>query len=276
MYILHTCGGRFGSSQVRFGEGNGSPLQFSCLENPMDRGAWEVMVLRVAESRTQLKWLSTHIYLITALYDRCYYYSSFTDEGINTLVTQSIRLQGCSLWTGWDLNLGLSHSRAPVLTHLGSRMCRFLWLHHTGSIVVVPGLWVIGSVVVVHGLGCFGACGIFPDQGWNLCLLHWQADSLLLSRQGSPALCLSCGTWDLHCVMQDLPLHLTDSLVVACRLSSCNGLNCSNACGILVSRPGIKPASPALKDRFSITGPPGKSLFFHFLLWNISYSDCIA
>ena len=30
------------------------------------------------------------------------------------------------------------------------------------------------------------ACGIFPDQGSNLCLLHWQVDSSLLSHQGSP------------------------------------------------------------------------------------------
>ena len=34
------------------GEGNGNPLQCSCLENPMDRGAWQVTVHRVAESRT--------------------------------------------------------------------------------------------------------------------------------------------------------------------------------------------------------------------------------
>ena len=34
-----------------------------------------------------------------------------------------------------------------------------------------------GSVVVVHGLSCSAACGIFPDQGLNLCPLHWQADS---------------------------------------------------------------------------------------------------
>ena len=34
-----------------------------------------------------------------------------------------------------------------------------------------------GSVAVVHGLSCFKACGIFPDQGSNLHLLHWQADS---------------------------------------------------------------------------------------------------
>ena len=34
------------------GEGNGNPLQYSCLENPMDRGAWWAMVHRVAKSQT--------------------------------------------------------------------------------------------------------------------------------------------------------------------------------------------------------------------------------
>ena len=34
------------------GEGNGNPLQYSCLENPMDRGAWQATVHRVAESDT--------------------------------------------------------------------------------------------------------------------------------------------------------------------------------------------------------------------------------
>ena len=37
------------------GEGNGNLLQYSCLQNPMDRGAWRAMVHWVAESRTQLK-----------------------------------------------------------------------------------------------------------------------------------------------------------------------------------------------------------------------------
>ena len=36
------------------GEGNGDPLQYSCLENPMDRGAWQAIVHVVAKSRTQL------------------------------------------------------------------------------------------------------------------------------------------------------------------------------------------------------------------------------
>ena len=34
------------------GEGNGRPLQYSCLENPMDRGAWRATVPGVAESDT--------------------------------------------------------------------------------------------------------------------------------------------------------------------------------------------------------------------------------
>ena len=35
-------------------EGNGNPLQYSCLENPMDRGAWWATVHRAAKSQTQL------------------------------------------------------------------------------------------------------------------------------------------------------------------------------------------------------------------------------
>ena len=36
------------------GEGNGNPLQYSCLENPMDRGAWWATVHGVAKSQTRL------------------------------------------------------------------------------------------------------------------------------------------------------------------------------------------------------------------------------
>ena len=41
------------------GEGNGNPLQCSCLENPRDGGAWWAAVSGVAQSRTRLKWLSS-------------------------------------------------------------------------------------------------------------------------------------------------------------------------------------------------------------------------
>ena len=41
-------------SGISPGEGNGNPLQYSCLENPMDRGAWQVTVHAVMKSRTRL------------------------------------------------------------------------------------------------------------------------------------------------------------------------------------------------------------------------------
>ena len=46
-------------SRLVLGEGNGNPLQCSCLENPRDGGAWWAAVYGVAQSRTQLKQLSS-------------------------------------------------------------------------------------------------------------------------------------------------------------------------------------------------------------------------
>ena len=46
------------------GEGNGNPLQCSCLENPRGRGAWWAAVSGVAQSRTRLKRLSSSSTLI--------------------------------------------------------------------------------------------------------------------------------------------------------------------------------------------------------------------
>ena len=43
------------------GEGNGKPLQYSCLENPMDRGAWRAVVHGVTKSQTRL---STHTHIL--------------------------------------------------------------------------------------------------------------------------------------------------------------------------------------------------------------------
>ena len=42
------------------GGGHGNPLQYSCLENPMDRGAWRATVHRVEKNQTRLKQLGMH------------------------------------------------------------------------------------------------------------------------------------------------------------------------------------------------------------------------
>ena len=44
------------------GGGHGTPLQYSCLENPMVSGAWQTTVHSVAKSKTQLKQLSMHTF----------------------------------------------------------------------------------------------------------------------------------------------------------------------------------------------------------------------
>ena len=48
-----------GSGRSPWG-GHGNPPQYSCLENPTDRGAWQAKVHSVAKSQPLLKWLSTH------------------------------------------------------------------------------------------------------------------------------------------------------------------------------------------------------------------------
>ena len=63
----------------------------------------------------------------------------------------------------------------------------------------------------------------------------------------------SCGARAAGCLGSVVLWHVT-SVVVARRLS------CPAACGILVPRPGIEPASPALEGGFFTTGPLGKSL----------------
>ena len=55
-----------------FGEGNGNPLQYSCLENHMERGAWQVTVHRVVKSETRLSnWAATTCTYLPFLYLLC-------------------------------------------------------------------------------------------------------------------------------------------------------------------------------------------------------------
>ena len=47
------------------GGGNGNPLQYSCLESSMDRGAWQATIHGVVKSQTQLShWTQTHTHVI--------------------------------------------------------------------------------------------------------------------------------------------------------------------------------------------------------------------
>ena len=79
-----------------------------------------------------------------------------------------------------------------LLQCMGLSLQWLLWLWSTSSstraaVVAVPGLESTASGVVMHGLRCSESCRIFPNQGSNPCLLHWQADSLPLSYLGIPS-----------------------------------------------------------------------------------------
>ena len=71
----------------------------------------------------------------------------------------------------------LLHCRARVSHCGGFSRCGAQARGHTGFSSCSSRALEPGSVVVVHGLSCPAACRIFPDQGSNLCPLHWQADS---------------------------------------------------------------------------------------------------
>ena len=49
------------------GEGHGNPLQHSCLENPMDKEAWQITVLMVTKSQTTQKRLRTHVHILFSI-----------------------------------------------------------------------------------------------------------------------------------------------------------------------------------------------------------------
>ena len=81
---------RMGKTRDRNGEGNGTPLQSSCLENPMDGGAWWAAVHGVAKSRTQLSDF-TFTFHFHALEKEMATHSSVLAWRIPALV-------GCHLW----------------------------------------------------------------------------------------------------------------------------------------------------------------------------------
>ena len=93
------------------GAGNGKPHQCSCLENPMDRGAWWATVHGVAESWTQVKQLSTHACMVLLTID-CIFPIIFHVYGLDSFSFQIllnhilvIKLDPCKIAGGCLLQL---------------------------------------------------------------------------------------------------------------------------------------------------------------------------
>ena len=76
------------------GGGHGNPLQYSCLENPVDRGAWRATVLGVTKSQTRLSNSHTHTHTIelTLIHPACEHWPFFV-----------IKIAILILWHKWEL-----------------------------------------------------------------------------------------------------------------------------------------------------------------------------
>ena len=81
------------------GEGNGTPLQYSCLENPMDRGAWWAAVHGVTKSQTQLSnfIFSFHFHALEKEWQPTLAFLPGESQGQGSL-------EGCRLWSHTELN----------------------------------------------------------------------------------------------------------------------------------------------------------------------------
>ena len=176
------------------GEGNGNPVQWSCLENPRDGRAWWAAIYGVAQGWTRLKWLSSS--------------SQALWTGKMEILSKKIWLLclGADCWPRHIYFILLSKSQSLSYNHLftygllGIRCCMgsFSSCGEQGlffivvprllaavAALVAPGTWNL--VVVAHGLSSRGdglsysmTCGIVLDQESNQCphigrqsLYHW-------------------------------------------------------------------------------------------------------
>ena len=110
---------------LRNGEGNGTPLQYSCLDNPMDGGAWQAVVHGVAKSRTRLS-IFTFTFHFPALEKEMASHSR-ESQGRGSLV-------GCRLWgrTESDTTEVTQQQQQHVkeYTDISSSHCFFLFSLH--------------------------------------------------------------------------------------------------------------------------------------------------
>ena len=132
------------------GEGNGTPLRYSCLENPMDGRAWWAAVYGVAQSRTRLKRLSS-----SSSSSIVYLYPSLSFLSLST-----VQLSGSAISDSLGPH-GLQHSRlscpSPTPGACSNSCPSSEWYHPTISDSVVPFSSCLQS---------FPASGSFPMSNY--------------------------------------------------------------------------------------------------------------
>ena len=102
------------------GEGNGNPLQYSCLENPMDRGAWQAIVHGVPKSRTRLS-------------DFTFTFTFFRSHGASLVAQRIKRLR--AMQETWVRSLGWEDPlEKEMATHSSTLAWRIPWREGPGRL----------------------------------------------------------------------------------------------------------------------------------------------
>ena len=93
-------------------EGNGNPLQYSCLENPMDRGPWQATVHGTAKSGTRLKRLSMHAFCILCIFVQYLYFYMYKKEGLCLclIIQVNFMCSNTGVQEGWSVCPRYSHA----------------------------------------------------------------------------------------------------------------------------------------------------------------------
>ena len=137
------------------GEGNGTPLQFSCLENPMDRGAWWAAVPGVAKSRTRLSdfTFTFHFHALEK--------AMATHSSVLTWRTPGTGEPG-----------GLPSLGSHRVGHDWSDLASIHIESWILSAIVSPYAWIKAKNKSVNSVGFEIIFSKF--ESWLLCLLYWQ------------------------------------------------------------------------------------------------------
>ena len=190
----------FHFSPSYIGEENGNPLQYSCLENPRDRGAWWAAIYGVAQSRTRLKRLSILFSIVAARFTfpptlkEAFLFSIFS----STFIT-------CSLFDGghldWyeviDMGLVLP-AAAPGLGHGVAPPGHRPWPWMRGSSSWPPPLTSDLGTPCLRSSGCASAGG---PRG---AIPHWRSGRVAVRRYPSSKV-RSSGYALLEQLWRDIP-----------------------------------------------------------------------
>ena len=194
------------------------PLQYSCLDNPVDGGAWRATVHGVAQSQTWLKWLNMQAWalqtvfcliLTTVLWSRYYFYSHLLSGEAKTQKNKSDPSPAAGQWH----------------TQEGSQAsCSFIRIPTTLSWAPLPPLSPPSSLLPRDPLKSQGG-HIFSERFLGAAVLSWlQRTELLEGWTGQVWLYLAqfpCQLWESQRLGQLLPAPWSTCPSASCHIASC-------------------------------------------------------